>query len=910
MPNKYFLLMFYRYSEILFRIMILFVSINLYANNSDHFEKALTLYYEYNYQGSLNLLNNLLKDTTSKSGQFPRSKIHNLQGIIYENLGEYQNSLEHYNKALYFGTLETEKRLTAIIYLNMAYLYRKMGDYTLSIEYNKKALSFLNKNIKDYYFLYYVIMHNIGDTYYNSNQYEQALEYFKLAVDIASHHKLKGLEDTFNSIALIYRNRGQFKEANSFLLKGIRVSENDNGTTSLKTAFLYMYYGKLLVKYNYNNKGFVYYNKAYKIYSDKVGENHPAISELFDLYGQYYQKLNDFNNSLKYFQKSLIAKITEFNDTSVVINPSIKISISDIQLLDILKNKAYALAQASKFKNDTSLYKPALNTYELTIQVIENLRAGYLTEQSRLDLNNREKETFVELVNTCYDYYKITGDNTYMQLAFIYSEKSKYASMQQAMNELQALKAAGIPAGLIEKESVLRGKIGAFRKQILDISSEERPDTALLANVNNMLFTALREKEHLVKQLEKEYPVYQHLKYTMGEISLEMVRNKLGKKEALVEFFFADSVLYTFLLTKNNSKLYRQPADSIFYANAIHFKNMLHAYYEYDFDLFCQSSHYLYSRLIAPLYPDITGKDLIIVPDGILSYCSFDAMTTSPIHFNGVVDYSRYPYLLYKHSISYSLSASMLIKPEKTKQKWHNNFTGFAPDYTGHRDSLDVLPDIAQIISRYAQWMGGKTFTGTMATESSFKGMAPGNDIIHLVTHGSSDTLNPLSSKLYFDYRGDSLNDGYLYLYEAYNLDLKSNFIVLPACYSGYGKLNPGEGVESFAQGLQRSGNCPSMLISLWTAEHFTTTEIMDYFYSRLLKGMKKDRALQKAKIKYIKQSDPVYAHPRFWATLVIVGENDALYVHIFWKVFGVVLTLSIPVFIVVKNIKRKKGPL
>lgn len=64
--------------------------------------------------------------------------------------------------------------------------------------------------------------------------------------------------------------------------------------------------------------------------------------------------------------------------------------------------------------------------------------------------------------------------------------------------------------------------------------------------------------------------------------------------------------------------------------------------------------------------------------------------------------------------------------------------------------------------------------------------------------------------------------------------------------------------------------------MSLWKANDKSTFEIMDKFYFNLKNGIPKSEALQKAKLDYLKDSKDE-AHPYYWATFVLIGDNQVL---------------------------------
>ena len=167
---------------------------------------------------------------------------------------------------------------------------------------------------------------------------------------------------------------------------------------------------------------------------------------------------------------------------------------------------------------------------------------------------------------------------------------------------------------------------------------------------------------------------------------------------------------------------------------------------------------------------------------------------------------------------------------------------------------------------------------GENATESNFKALSSEYDILHLAMHTLIDDENPLYSKLAFTYiPGDTLEDGFLNAIEIYNLSLKARLTVLSSCSSGFGKFQKGEGVMSLARSFMYAG-CPSVVMTLWEVEDQSGAEIMSKFYYYLKKGYSKDKALRKAKLKFLKKTGMLKSHPYFWSPYINIGDPSRIY--------------------------------
>jgi len=157
--------------------------------------------------------------------------------------------------------------------------------------------------------------------------------------------------------------------------------------------------------------------------------------------------------------------------------------------------------------------------------------------------------------------------------------------------------------------------------------------------------------------------------------------------------------------------------------------------------------------------------------------------------------------------------------------------------------------------------------------KTNFISHAQDYDLIHLGVHGIGDPEVIDNSRLIF--REDSLGSGELYGYEVYNLEIDARLVVLSACETGLGKRQTGEGIFSIARAFSYTG-CPSVVMSFWRAADTFTASIMDEFYERLHDGKSIGSSLRASKLKFLKESDELSAHPANWAAFVLNGQDQS----------------------------------
>ncbi len=108
---------------------------------------------------------------------------------------------------------------------------------------------------------------------------------------------------------------------------------------------------------------------------------------------------------------------------------------------------------------------------------------------------------------------------------------------------------------------------------------------------------------------------------------------------------------------------------------------------------------------------------------------------------------------------------------------------------------------------------------------------------VHFATHGFVNPRHPELSGLVlslFDEQGRE-QDGFLRLYEVYNLHLRADLVVLSACQTALGKQMRGEGLLGLTRGFMYAG-APRVVSSLWSTQDEATAELMARFYRAMLR--------------------------------------------------------------------------
>jgi CHAT domain-containing protein len=145
--------------------------------------------------------------------------------------------------------------------------------------------------------------------------------------------------------------------------------------------------------------------------------------------------------------------------------------------------------------------------------------------------------------------------------------------------------------------------------------------------------------------------------------------------------------------------------------------------------------------------------------------------------------------------------------------------------------------------------------------------------IVHFATHSLLNNQRPELSGVVlslFDRAGRPQN-GFLRLYDIYNLRLGSDLVVLSACQTALGGEIRGEGLIGLTRGFLYAG-APRVMATLWAIDDRTTSEVMKRFYEgMLLRGERPAAALKAAQVATWKTRG--WEAPYYWAAFTLQGE-------------------------------------
>jgi CHAT domain-containing protein/tetratricopeptide (TPR) repeat protein len=501
----------------------------------------------------------------------------------------------------------------------------------------------------------------------------------------------------------------------------------------------------------------------------------------------------------------------------------------------------------------------AYAAYQEARKSLEALRSRLHAEELKISFVKNRLQVYEALVDL---HLSGDGGGSSAAEAFSFMEAAK----SRSMTEMIFQSGQSLPLGDTGQSELVR-RIRDLREELNwyyhRIELEQlRPEETSAKRLQQLQEKALSHENELLRTL-RELPAHERENATLetpSDFSLEKLQSALPANTALIEYYSTGDRLIAAVVTRNSIEI----TPITVFSRVLHFLHLLRfqlskfrmgATYTQRFEqplLQATQSHLeaLEAELIAPLRSHLQAKHLIIVPHGALHFLPFHALK------NG------HTYLCDTHTVSYAPSATVFtLCQEKTPNKMSTSLVMGIPDERAPQ-ILDEVQSVAAILP------GTELFLGDQATAEVLKRKGSQSALLHIATHGTYRQDNPMFS-------GIRLGDGYLNLYDLYQMRLSARHVTLSGCATGMNFVAAGDELLGLQRGLFCAG-ASSLLLSLWDVHDLSTSQFMQSFYKGYMETGNMAVSLQST-MKQLRQQSP---HPYFWAPFVLVGqiaENKSL---------------------------------
>jgi len=807
-------------------------------------------------------------------------------GRLFFEQKRYSAAVPYFDKAL--RLIETankgdayQPRAEAL----MASIYVNKEQYALAAIFNTNALSVWKNKVAEEdkplvyeaYLNQALILKNLRPSEANNSYYEKVVptsqkDWQKQLASLGKppiKHQDSEKSTDYNLALLLYQNAE----------KSIEDLTTDKQPKKRIEVAIEM--GQLYFDANHYQEAEPYFQKALQLVNRYQPNDEYLLAKVNRKLGETNQRTASYEEASQHLQvakqqsigantpinESLVEKVDEWTQAEEVVH--------------YIANQGSLAYQ--KDSEDSDALKKALEEYDVAQKILYRIRKSHRNEGDYHKLKDITDKLSQQAVLICDKLYQQTEDRKYLEKAFQYAELSKGGLLYEVVQNLQST--ADIPREEVLQESGLRTQIVYLKNELRDEEAKgEAADQEKLQSLKKQIAAIKQEHQELLQEFQKKYPKYHQLKFEPSLLELGDLQIALAEDEVFLQYVASDSFIYVMAIDNKKVKTQLKRLDESLHFTVRRLQIAIKKNADKHFE---SNASKIYQNTLAGLEPFLKNKKLIIAPDAELYYIPFGVLPTKPIggQTKGEEIYSKMHFFIEDHPICYNHSATAFIHSKSQKLgKGKQLLATWAPVFDnlgevllerGYGDHLAPLPGAQKEAKQIADLFGeSQAYIAEEATERQFKELANQFYVLHIATHGLLDDAQPLSSSLVLS--TESKEDGLLNAYELYDMKLNANLAVLSACNSGMGKLSKEEGVVGVASAFAYAG-VPNVIISKWPVSDWSTQVLMTSFYNKLKAGMPKDKALQKAKVDYLKENrtaKPRLVAPFFWASFVVSGNN------------------------------------
>ncbi len=782
-----------------------------------------------------------------------------------------------------------EPKLLAATYSNLGQISEMRYQYALAQEQQLKAIAVFKKGtgVQDKLWLAN-IWRKMARNQRGLGRSDSAIVYFNKALTIYEDLFTlpnQSIASTYSTMAYDHLVLGNYEKSFQFIDKAFSSGITDK-LTLLHTKGLYHYYLGQVEEAAFT------YKKALTYAPDKYHANKANV-------------LTELANLLRFDLRMPDSAQTTINQAIAVntgrdIMPDLRnyddfeSSPDPINLLNTLIMKANMLTNDAYETNDFSILEECMAILDLAETLIGYLRLQFILEEDNItfsDIIRGGLDAFLSAYTVAYDQ---TGDQQYLHKAFEYSDMNKSQALLEALKSSTLL--AEHENSLLSQWATLKKDIKYQETSLQNLRIQEDVAAGQITDREKEIEASRDRLAGLLKKITKESGgLVNYISDNIRKSKAEELQKYLGRNNSVaIQYYISSLGVYQFLATEDSIS-YKAYAwgDTLEIAvnQVVEYIGTNETSDTLANQQFLSNAHMIYNKLFEVLPDNVyEDKDLIIIPAGYLSKLPFEVLLTDAVQTrDGEINFQALPYLIRERKISYAFSSSVLMESISREVAGAGSKppTAWAP-YSDASDlsdiqaetfrsrKLDKLKGAAREVRSLADKFKGEIYMNEAATESNFKSYAQESDILHIATHGITNRDQPEMSYLVFANEEDNSNDGYLHLFEVYDMQINNDLTILSACQSGDGSNLQSEGVISMARAFTYAGS-KSVLMSLWLANDNSTSKVIQDFYTHLEDNKTKSEALRSSKLAYLESANNVSAHPFYWAHLVISGDQAPL---------------------------------
>lgn len=799
----------------------------------------------------------------------------------------YNDAVTAGNQALALARQRQDQKTIGAILMTLGTAHSINNHDAEAINYNLQTLQIAEQQ-KDKQMMAFVI-NNLGINYTRTGALSQAIKMYNSALALNQEFGEADTSPQHINLGTLYRLQNMFDLAGSHYEKARAIAEKFGN----KEVYAGSLFGLALLQQaqgNYEQALTTLRQELAYLESNKIEKEISAelntMGEIQFLQGNYEQATESFNRGLRLLDNAglISAKIILLLNTARAQlkqnNPLEAIKITD-SIQDTMTSTwglswEFHLVKAQSYSK-LGRVTDKENELRAAIQAIESSREiiiGSSDQQANFLAN--KLEPYHELLSM------LVGQNRLSE-AYATAQRLNGRVLLDAIQNPRTIN-AGMTPNEIEQERQLDKNIADLNQQLAALP---KSNASQAEELKKQLSQARRDLESFLVKLYAARSEARKQREPFTPLTPDEAGRLIDEQTAAMSFAVTEKVSYLFVLTRTvpDNKVSLKVHTINIARDELKRKTSLLRQRLANQDIRFQApASELYKTLLEPAQAQLAGKKkLLISPDSVLWELPFQTLISSRAG-------KPRRYLLENYSVAYTPSLPALKEMTQLRQRQKqsplkNTLLAFGNPTAEKAATVGMpkllneeflpLPEAETQIKSLQQMFGNgaaTSFIGADASEARFKAEAGKYKILHLATHGRLENSSPMYSALRLS--PTEKEDGLLEAWEVLNLNLNADLAVLAACETARGRIGNGEGIIGLSWAFLVAG-CSTTVVSQWSVESASTTDLMLEFYRRLNDAKSKPsapEALRQAALKLMK--NPKYKHPFYWAGFITIGAQ------------------------------------
>ena len=799
-------------------------------------------------------------------------------GVMHGVLGERRQALEFYERALpiHRALGDTQSEAQTLRNMGVSWLaldeHQKAADaFAASLPLRRQAGDRRGEGFT---------LHSLGGLYYRLGQLDAALEHAEQALVIRRELGDRGAEgQTLQSIGLVHAARGDHARARGFYLQALPLVRETGDRLAESTVLQ-----GLAETYRDEDpaRALAEHERALAIH--RALKNRPFESLSMHLIGTLLAARGEVAAARQHLEEALAIR-RDIGDRS---------------------GEAQTLHALARLDRDQGELDRARARMEQALAIVDALRVKVTRHDLRQSFVAARQELYEDHVELLMERHRRRPGPHTAGAAFAASDHARARTLRDLLLEAGAELRRGLDPALADRLRLAQETLNDRERERLSVvggtaGEDER------AKARQAVEDALFAYQGVEAGLRASNPRLAGLRHPAARPAVEL-QSLLDPDTLVLEYALGARRSYVFAATREAVVPFELPPRARIEAVVRRFRErLLGSRHRAGVAAARAAASDLAELLLGPVAASLSGRRLVVVPDGALHLVPFGVLPGPSTGRPLIVD----------HEVVHLPALSVLAQLRDDAAARHGG-AGARVDFGA--GSVAVIADpvldpadarvrgaaggrpaaaLPSALTRSLQVAGETTFArlpftrreaeairrlaGADATflaldfaasrETVMSGALSDARVVHFATHGLMNGEHPELSGIVLSLVDEAgrPRDGFLRLHEIYDLDLSAELVVLSACRTAVGREVRGEGVVGLARGFMYAG-APRVIASLWDVRDEASAELMRRFYRGLLReGLRPAAALRAAQVSLARE--PRWRAPFYWAGFVLQGE-------------------------------------